>query len=77
MRRPEGEPGEEVEDDEVAMTRNVVRSKRMTSVALQACAKVVKCLARIFAFGIRVWTIFDHALGEKIRVKERRELEAN
>jgi hypothetical protein len=47
--------------DEVAMTRKVVRSKRITSVALQAAAKVERCLDRIAALGIRVCTIFDHA----------------
>lgn len=40
--------------DEVAMTRNVVRSKRMTSVALHAPAKVDRCFDKIAAFGIRV-----------------------
>lgn len=60
VRRPEF-AFEEVEEEEVAMTRNVVRSKRMTSVALHAWAKVVRCLARILALGMRVWTIFDQA----------------
>lgn len=52
---------EEGFDDEVAITRKVVRSKRMTSVALHAVATVERCLERIAALGIRVWTIFDHA----------------
>lgn len=46
---------------DVAITRNVVRSKRMTSVALHASAKVVKCFESIAAFGMRVCTILDHA----------------
>ena len=45
----------------MAITRNVVRSKRMTSVALHASAKVVKCFESIAAFGMRVCTILDHA----------------
>jgi len=49
------------EADEVAMTRKVVRSKRMTSAALQAAAKVVRCLERIAAFGMRVCTMLDQA----------------
>lgn len=48
------------------MTRNVVRSKRMTSVALHASAKVVRCLLSIAAFGMRVCTIRDQALGEQL-----------
>src|SRR5882757_5002702 len=43
---------EELED--VAITRKVVRSKRMTSVALHAAATVERCLERIAALGIRV-----------------------
>ena len=43
------------------MTRKVVRSKRMTSVALQASAKVVRCFVRIAALGISVCTMRDHA----------------
>lgn len=39
---------------EVAMTRKVVRSNKMTSVALHALAKVLRCLERMAAFGIRV-----------------------
>lgn len=46
---------------DVAMTRNVVRSKRMTSVALHARASVVRCLDKTAALGMRVWTIRDHA----------------
>ena len=46
---------------DVAMTRKVVRSKRMTSVALHACASVVRCLERTAALGMRVCTIRDHA----------------
>lgn len=45
------------DEDEVAMTRNVVRSKSTTSVALHASAKVVRCLDNTVAFGIREWTI--------------------
>ena len=48
--------------DEVAITRNVVRSKRMTSVALHATASLSKCLVSTDALGIRVCTICDHAL---------------
>lgn len=47
--------------EEVAITRKVVRSKRITSVALHAAATVERCSERIVAFGIRVCTIFDHA----------------
>ena len=47
--------------EEVAITKNVVRSKRITSVALHASAKVVRCLESTAAFGMRVWTILDHA----------------
>ena len=47
--------------EEVAMTRKVVRSNRMASVALQACANVVRCFDRTAAFGMIVWTILDHA----------------
>lgn len=50
------------------MTRNVVRSKRMTSVALQASAKVVKCLVRMAAFGISVCTIRDQAYKYSISI---------
>ena len=49
------------EDEDVAMTRKVVRSKRMTSVALHACANVERCVERILALGMRVCTIFDQA----------------
>lgn len=45
------------EFEEVAMTRKVVRSKRMTSVALQAPASLSRCLVSTDAFGIRVCTI--------------------
>ena len=45
----------------MAITRKVVRSKRITSVALHAAANVDKCLDRMAAFGIKVCTIFDHA----------------
>jgi len=55
----------EVEDTagevEVAMTRKVVRSNMMTSVALHASANIVRCLARSEAFGMSVCTILDHA----------------
>lgn len=59
----EGAPAEPVRgiDEEVAMTRNVVRSKRITSVALHAVATVERCFERIAALGIRVCTIFDQA----------------
>ena len=40
--------------EEVAITRKVVRSKRITSVALHASASVVRCFVRIETFGIRV-----------------------
>ena len=52
---------EMVGGEDVAMTRNVVRSKRTTSVAPHASARVVRCLERTEALGIRVWTIRDHA----------------
>jgi len=47
--------------EEVAITRKVVRSKRITSVALHASAKVVRCFDRTAAFGMRVWTMLDQA----------------
>jgi hypothetical protein len=47
--------------DEAAMTRKVVRSNRMAPVALQACAKVVRCLNKTAAFEMIAWTILDHA----------------
>ena len=47
--------------DEVAITKNVVRSKRITSVALQAAASLSRCLVSTDAFGIRVCTIRDQA----------------
>lgn len=64
----EGE-GEEVEEEEeeeeggeeVAMTRKVVRSKRMTSVALHASAKMVRCLESTAALGMSVCTMLDQA----------------
>ena len=52
------------------MTRNVVRSNRMASVALQACANVVRCLDRTAAFGMMVWTILDHACARQSRHAE-------
>ena len=57
-----------VDDDggwraEVAITRKVVRSNRMTSVAEQISAKVVRCLVRTAALGMIVWTMRDHAYG--------------
>lgn len=55
-----------VRRDDVAITRKVVRSKRMTSVALHAPAKVVKCFESTAAFGMRVCTMLDHALTEKV-----------
>jgi hypothetical protein len=54
----EATPDPEVE---VAMTRKVVRSKRITSVAPQACAKMARCFERMDALGMRVWTMLDHA----------------
>ena len=39
---------------EVAITRNVVRSKRMTSVALHAAASLARWRDKTEAFGIRV-----------------------
>ncbi len=56
---PEGVVTEEFE--EVAITKNVVRSKRITSVALHAMASLSRCLVSTDAFGIRVCTICDHA----------------
>ena len=47
----------DVLDKEDAMTRNVVRSNRMTSVALQVSAKILKCLDKRVALGISVCTI--------------------
>lgn len=49
------------EFDDVAMTRKVVRSKRMTSVALQAAASLSRCFVSTDAFGMRVCTICDQA----------------
>ena len=49
--------------EEVAMTRKVVRSKRTTSVALQASASLVRWRVRTEAFGMRVWTMRDQACG--------------
>ena len=54
--------GEDEDDGSVvAMTRKVVRSKRMTSVAEHALAKDVRCFERTAAFGMRVRTMLDHA----------------
>lgn len=47
--------------EEVAITRKVVRSKSMTSVALHAWAKVERCVERMLALGMRVCTILDQA----------------
>ena len=47
--------------EEVVMTRKVMRSNRMASMALQACANVVRCFDRTAAFGVIVWTILNHA----------------
>jgi len=58
------------DDEEVAMTKNVVRSKRMTSVALHASANVDRCLDRMLALGISVWTILDHAYNHECQSKE-------
>ncbi len=46
---------------EVAMTRKVVRSNRMTSVAPQAREKILRCLESKAALGMRVWTMLDQA----------------
>lgn len=59
-------PAERAEVDgvggiEVAITKNVVRSNRTTSVAPHAAARVVRCLESTEAFGISVCTICDHA----------------
>lgn len=73
---PEGEGSEEAGGgegeldrccEEVAMTRKVVRSKRTTSVALQASASFARCLVRTEALGIRVWTMRDHAYVVSLR----------
>ena len=45
----------------VAMTRKVVRSNRITSVAEHAFANEVRCLESTAAFGTRVRTMLDHA----------------
>ena len=64
----EDSEGEEVEGSvEVAMTRKVVRSNKMTSVALHAAATILRCLLRTSALGIRVWTILDQAYKVNIR----------
>lgn len=47
--------------EDVAMTRKVVRSNMITSVALHASASVVRCLVRTETLGMRVCTILDHA----------------
>jgi hypothetical protein len=47
--------------DEVAMTRNVVRSNKMTSVALHAVANLSRWRVSTETFGIRVCTICDQA----------------
>lgn len=46
--------GDEVDEVEVAITRKVVRSKSITSVALQAAATILRCLFRTAALGINV-----------------------
>ena len=46
---------------EVAITRNVVRSKRTTSVALQAEASLARCRDNTDALGMSVCTILDQA----------------
>lgn len=55
--------------EEVAITRNVVRSKRITSVALHASAKVVRCFESTVAFGMRVWTMLDHAWRGRVNAR--------
>ncbi len=52
------------------MTRKVVRSNRMASVALQAWAKVVRCFDRTAAFGMMECTMRDHACSHE-SVQER------
>ena len=46
---------------EVAITRNVVRSKRTTSVALHAEASLARWRDRTDALGMSICTILDHA----------------
>ena len=45
----------------MAITRNVVRSKRTTSVALQAEASLARCRDNTDALGMSVCTILDQA----------------
>lgn len=56
-----------------AMMRKVVRSKRTTSEAEHILANVVRCLERMGALGMRVWTMRDHALRRFGSVHERKE----
>src|SRR6266850_1837334 len=52
---------------EVAMTRKVVRSNGMASVAPQAWVNVVRCLDRTVALEMMVCTIIDHASDTRSR----------
>lgn len=54
--------------EDVAMTRKVVRSKRTTSVAPHASARVVRCFERTDALGIRVCTIRDQAYRHHMKI---------
>src|SRR6267142_3843256 len=58
---------------EVAMTRKVVRSNRMASVALRAWANVVTFLNRTAALGMMVCTTLDRACACQSRRAERSE----
>jgi len=55
---------------EVVITREVVWSNRMASVALQAWANVVRCLDRTAALEMAVCTILDHACARQSRHAE-------
>lgn len=55
----------------MAMTRNVVRSNRIASVALHARAKVVRCFESTAAFGMMVCTICDHACTRKLGIEKQ------
>ena len=48
-------------NEDVAMTRKVVRSKSTTSVALQASPSFARCRVRTEAFGMSVCTMRDQA----------------
>jgi hypothetical protein len=74
--RPEASVASVEGEEDVAMTRNVVRSKRITSVALHALAKVVRCFARMLALGMRVCTMFDHACRCHEHLKDMNEIQS-